>query len=59
MMVLDIVELAFKLPHLGLLSIHLLVGAVSIFIEMVDHKCGVIEHHEVFNTELYGYADTV
>ena len=43
----------------GLVSIHLLVGAIPILVELIDDKCGVTVHPEAFNTELDSYTDTM
>jgi hypothetical protein len=58
-MVLDTVELAFKLPLLDAVGVHLLVAAVPIFVELINHERGVAVHHEAFNAELYGYTETM
>jgi hypothetical protein len=59
MVVLDTVEFAFEFPYLGAISIYHLVGAIPIFVDLVDYKHGVTIHHEAFNAELYGYTETV
>jgi len=53
------IELAFELPHLSAVSVHLLAGVAPIFIELVDYECGVTVHDEAFNTELYNYTETM
>jgi hypothetical protein len=58
-MVFDTIELAFELPHLSTVSVHLLAGATPIFIELVDYECRVVIHHESFNAKLYGYTKTM
>ena len=53
MMVLDSVELVFKFPYRRVVSVHLLIGAAPIFVELVDYECRVAVHHEALNAELY------
>ena len=59
MMVLDTIEFAFKFPYLGAVGVHLLAGAITIFVDLVDYERGVTVHHDVFNAELYGYTKIV
>ena len=57
--VLDTVELPFKLPNFGAICIHLLTGAGPIFVELVDDQCRVPVYHDAFNAELDGYMESV
>ena len=56
--VLDTIELPFKLPDFGAVCIHLLTGAGPIFVDLVDDQCGVL-YHEAFDAELDGYTESV
>ena len=57
--VLDTVELPFKLPDFGAVCIHLLTGAGPVFVELVDDQRGVPVYHEAFDAELNGYTKSV
>ena len=57
--VLDTVELPFKLPDFGTICIHLLTGARLVFVELVDDQRGVPVYHEAFDTELNGYTESM
>ena len=57
--VLDTVELPFKLPDFGAICIHLLTGAGPVFVELVDDQRGVPIYHEAFVAELDGYTESV
>ena len=57
--ILDTVELPFKLPDFSAICIHLLAGARPVFVEMVDDQCGIPVHHEAFDAELDGYTESV
>ena len=57
--VLDTVEVPFKLPDFGAICIHLLAGARPVFVELVDDQRGVPVYHEAFDTELNGYTESV
>ena len=57
--VLDTVELPFEFPDFGAICVHLLARAGPIFVELVDDQRGVSVHHEVFDTELNGYTESV
>ena len=57
--VLDTVELPFKLPDFGAVCIHLLTGTRLVFIELVDDQRRVPIYHDVFNAELNGYTESV
>ena len=57
--VLDTVELSFKLPDFGAICIHLLTGVGPIIVEMVDDQRRVPIYHEAFDTELNGYTESV
>ena len=59
MVVLDTVELPFKLPDFSAICIHLLTGARPVFVKLVDDQRGVPLHHEVFDAELNGYTEFV
>jgi len=59
MVVLDTVELPFKLPDFGAICIHLLAGARPVFVELVNDQCGVSVYHEAFDAELNGYTESV
>ena len=59
MEVFDSIELIFKFSYRHAVSIRLLVGVASVFVELVDDKCGVTVHHEAFNAKLHGYTKTV
>ena len=57
--ILDAVEFSFKLPDFSAVSIHLLTGTGPILVELVDNQRGVPVHHEAFDAELDGYAETI
>ena len=57
--VLDTIELPFKFPYFSAICIHLLTGAGSIFVELVDDQRGVPIYHEAFDAELNGYTESV
>ena len=57
--VLDTVELPFKLPDFGAVCVHLLTRIGLVFVELVDNQRGVPVHHETFDAELDGYTETV
>ena len=57
--VLDTVELPFKLPDFGAICIHLFTGAGPVFVELVDDQCGIPIHHEAFDAELDSYTETM
>ena len=57
--VLDTVELPFKLPDFGTICIHLLAGARQVFVELVDDQRGVPVYHDAFNAEFNGYTESV
>ena len=57
--VLDTIELPFKLPNFGTICIHLFTGAGPVFVELVDDQCGIPIHHEAFDAELDGYTESV
>ena len=57
--VLDTVELPFKLPDFGAVCVHLLTGTGPVFVELVDDQRGVPVHHEAFDAELDGYTESV
>ena len=57
--VLDTVELPFKLPDFSAICIHLLAGAGPVFVELVDDQHGVSVYHEAFDVELNGYTESI
>ena len=57
--VLDIIELPFKLPDFDAICIHLLAGARPVFVELVDDQRRVPVYHEAFDAELNGYTESV
>ena len=57
--VLDTVELPFKLPDFGAICIHLLAGTRPIFVKLVDDQRGVPIYHEAFDAELNGYTESM
>ena len=59
MVVLDTVELPFKLPNFGEIYIHLLTGARPVFVKLVDDQRRVPIYHEAFDAELNGYTKSV
>ena len=59
MVVLNTIELPFKLSDFGVICIHLLAGAGPVFVELVDDQRGVPVYHEAFDAELNGYTESV
>ena len=59
MVVLDTVELPFKLPDFGAVCVHLLTRIGPVFVELVDDHRGVSVYHEAFDAELNGYMKSV
>ena len=57
--VLDAIEFSFKLPDFGAVCIHLLTGERLVFVELVDDQRRIPVHHEAFDAELDGYAETM
>ena len=57
--ILDTVKLSFEFPDLGVVCVHLLTGTGSIFVELVDDQRGVSVYHEVFDTELDSYMESM
>ena len=57
--VLDTVELPFEFPDFGAICIHLFTRIGPIFVELVDYQRRVPVYHEVFDTELDGYTESV
>ena len=57
--VLDTVELPFKLPDFGAVCVHLFTRIGLVFVDLVDNQRGVPVHHETFDTELDCYMETV
>ena len=57
--VLDTVELPFKLPNFGAICIHLLTGARLVFIELIDDQRRVLVYHDSFDAELNGYTESM
>ena len=56
---LDTVELPFKLRDFGTVCIHLFTRVGPVFVELVDDQRGVSVYHEVFDTELDDYIEFV
>ena len=59
MVVLDTIELPFKLPDFGAVCIHLLTGVGPVFVELVADQRGVPLYHDAFDAELNGYTESV
>ena len=59
MVVLDTVELSFKLSDFGAICIHLFTGAGPVFVELVDDQHRVFAYHEAFDAELDDYTESV
>ena len=59
MVILDAIEFSFELPDFGAVCIHLLTRTGPILVELVDNQCGVLVHHEAFDTKLDGYTETM
>ena len=59
MVVLNTVELPFKLSDFNAVCIHLLTRAGPVFVELVDDQCRIFVHHKVFDTELDGYTESM
>ena len=57
--ILDTIELPFKLPDFGAVCIHLLTGAGPVFVELVDDQRGVPIYHEAFDAMINGYMESV
>ena len=57
--VLDTVELPFKLADFSAICIHLFTGAGPVFVELVDDQRGISVYHEAFDAELNGYTESV
>ena len=57
--VLNTVELPFKLSDFGIVCVHLLTGAGPIFVDLVDGQHGVSVYHEPFDAELDGYMESM
>ena len=57
--VLDTVELPLEFHDFGAICVHLLIGVGPVFVELVDDQHGVPVYHEVFDTELNGYTESV
>ena len=57
--VLDTIELPFKLPDFSAICIHLLARARPVFVKLVDDQRGVPVYDEPFDAELNGYTDSV
>ena len=58
-MVFYAIEFVFLLSYRSAISVHFLVGAILILIELIDYKCGVTIHLEAFNAELDSYTETM
>ena len=57
--VLDTIELPFKLPDFGAISVHLIVGTRPIFVKLVDDQRGVPVYHKAFDAELNSYTESM
>ena len=57
--ILDTVELPFKLPDFGAVCVHFLTGTGPILIVLVDNQHGIPIYHEAFDAELDGYTESV
>ena len=57
--VLDTIELPFKLPNFSAVCVHLLTRIGLIFVELVDNQRGVPVHHKSFDAELDSYTEFV
>ena len=57
--ILDTVELPFKLRDFGTVCIHLLTGAGLVFVELVDDQRGVPIYHDALKAKLNGYTESV
>ena len=57
--VFDAIKLVFYLSYHGTISVHLLIGAIPVFVELIDHECGVTLHLEAFNAKLDSYTETM
>ena len=57
--VLDTIELPFKLPDFGAVCIPLFTRVGPVFVELVDDQRGVPIYHETFDTELNGYTESM
>ena len=58
-MVLDTIELPFKLPDFGTICIHLFTRGGPVFVELVDDQCRIPVHQEAFDAELDSYAESM
>ena len=58
-MVFDAIEFVFQPSYHGAVSVHLVVGAIPILVELIDHKCEVAVHLEAFDAELDSYTETM
>ena len=57
--VLDAVELPFKLLDFNAIYVHPLTRTGPVFVELVDDQRRVPVYHEAFDTELNGYTESV
>ena len=57
--VLDTIELPFKLPNFGAIRVHLIFGTRPIFVKLVDDQHGVPVYHKAFDAELDGYTESM
>ena len=44
---------------IGAVSVHLLVDAIPILVELIDYECEAAVHLEAFNAELDSYTETM
>ena len=57
--VLDTIELPFKLPDFDAVCVHLLTRIGLVLVELVDNKRRVSVYHEAFDAELDGYMKSM
>ena len=57
--VFDAIEFVFYLSYRGAVSVHILIGAIPILVELIDHKGRVAVHLEAFNAKLNSYTETI
>ena len=59
MVVLDTIELPFKLPDFDAVCVHLLTRIGLVLVELVDNQHGVSVHHEAFDAKHDDYTKTM
>jgi hypothetical protein len=57
--VIDAIKFPFKFLDLRAISVHLLIGARPIFVDLVNDQGRVTIYHETLDAELGGDAETV